>query len=197
MDKFIGLILIVAIGTLMLSRTAGQAEELYQIPEIREEITEEKPEEIPEIVEVEEEIPETTCHEKVMEYIEEDNAPFLIDTTAYCHGTICSHGDKPREGIVAAAPEWYGMACVIYEAVPTGDGYKCGDFIGIYEIKDTGYGKSSNNGIPSKIRSDKEHQGTIEIGKCIDKYSYTYAEAKEWMRLTGGKVFIQLMSGEG
>ncbi|MBO5597610.1 MAG: hypothetical protein J5943_03270 [Oribacterium sp.] len=141
--------------------------------------------------------PEITCHEMVMSYIEEDNAPFLVDTTAYCHGTVCSHGDIPRDGIVAAAPEWYGMACVIYEAIPEGDSYTMGSLIGVYEIKDTGYGRSSGDGVPSKVRSDKDSRGTIETGKCIDRYCENYGDAKEWMKRTGGKIFIQVMPAEG
>lgn len=191
MDKISVLIVVVIIGTLMIPRTAGQAEELYTVPETREE------EGMPEIIVAEEEIPETGRHERVMEYIEKDNAPFLIDTTAYCHGTICSHGDRAREGIVAAAPEWWGMACVIYEAIPTEDGYECGSLIGIYEILDTGYGKSSGDGVPSRIRSDKDSRGTIELGQCIDRYCYTYSDVQEWMERTGGKIFIQLLEGEG
>lgn len=192
MDRIIGLISIIFLGTMMIPQEVGTAE--YVPPVVETVLEEEGPaEEVEEI----EEAPEVTCHEKVMEYIEEDNAPFLVDTTAYCHGTVCSHGDKAREGIVAAAPEWWGMACVIYEAIPTEDGYECGDLIGVYEILDTGYGKSSGDGVPSKIRSDKGSRGTIEIGQCIDRYCYTYSGAKEWMRKTGGKIFIQIVEGEG
>lgn len=123
--------------------------------------------------------------------------PILVNTTAYTEGEICSHGDRAREGIVAGKPEWYGQACVIYEAVPNGNGYQIGDVIGFYEVLDTGYGKTTKNGIPSKVRADKKSQGTIETGRCIDKYSESYADAVEWMRITGGRVYIQILSAQG
>ena len=69
--------------------------------------------------------------------------PMLVNTTAYTEGKVCSHGDRAREGIVAGKPEWYGQACVIYEAVPNGNKYDLGRFIGIYEVLDTGYGKTT------------------------------------------------------
>lgn len=130
---------------------------------------------------------------------EVDNAgePFLVSTTAYTQGHTCCKGVKAREGIVAGRPEWYGMGCIIYEAIPCEGSYQIGDVIGYYEILDTGYGKSTKNGVPSKVRQDKGHQGTIEIGQCIDKYSVSMAAAVDWMEKTGGRCFIQLVSGKG
>ncbi len=151
----------------------------------------------PAVMKLVEEEPEITCHEMVESYIEADNAPFLVDTTAYIHGEVCCKGEKPRDGIVAAAPEWYGMGCVIYEAIPDEEGYQVGKVIGIYEILDTGYGKDTGDGVQSKIRSDKDSRGTIEVGKCIDRYCESYGSAKEWMKLTGGKIFIQIVPVEG
>ena len=126
-------------------------------------------------------------------YIESDNAPVLMETTAYIHGDICSHGDKAREGIAAVAPEWYGSAAIIYEAVQGEDGYETGDFIGIFECLDTGYGYSTNDGIKSKVRDDKDSRGTIETGKHIDIYRDDKEGAKEWMQMAGGKVMVQII----
>lgn len=123
--------------------------------------------------------------------------PMLVNTTAYTEGTVCSHGDRARQGIVAGKPEWYGQACVVYEAVPSEGGYQIGDVIGIYEVLDTGYGKSTKDGIPSKVRADKQSQGTIEVGRCIDKYSESYADAKDWMETTGGICYIQIIPCKG
>ena len=67
----------------------------------------------------------------------------------------------------------------------------------IYEIRDTGYGKSSGDGIPSKIRKDKSSRGTIETGKCIDRYCTNLQDAKKWMEFTGGKIFIQIIPAQG
>lgn len=123
--------------------------------------------------------------------------PMLVSTTAYTEGTICSHGDRAREGIVAGMPEWYGNACVVYEAISEGGEYRMGNAIGIFEVLDTGYGKSTRDGIPSKVRVDKPNRGTIEAGRCIDKYSESYADAVEWMELTGGMVFVQIIPCKG
>ena len=138
---------------------------------------------------------EESCHDLVESFIESDNAPVLMDTTAYIHGTICSHGDKARKGIAAIAPEWYGSAVIVYEAVPDGKDYKTGDWLCILEGLDTGYGKSTGDGIPSKVRPEKDSRGTIEAGKTIDVYCESMEEATEWMELTGGKVMVQIIRG--
>ena len=123
--------------------------------------------------------------------------PMLVNTTAYTEGKVCCHGDRAREGVVAGKPEWYGQACIVYEAVPSKGGYQIGNVIGIYEVLDTGYGKSTKDGVQSAVRKDKGNRGTIEVGRCIDKYSESYADAVEWMRITGGKCFIQIISADG
>lgn len=137
----------------------------------------------------------------VEDYLEAESLPpeeaFLCNTTAYIHGDVCCRGAKAREGIVAAAPEWYGYAVMVYKAVETDDGYEQGEFIGLYEVLDTGYGKSTGDGIQSRIRKDKKSRGTIEVGQCIDVYKPTYAKAKEWMELTEGRCFIQLIDAKG
>ena len=140
--------------------------------------------------------PEVSCKELVDSYMEEQSLQ-LLDTTGYCYGEICSHGDKPREGIVAAAPEWYGMTCIMYEAVPCDDGYAVGKSLGVYEILDTGYGASTGDGIHSKIRKDKTSRGTIEAGLCIDRYCSTLENVQAWAKATGGKIFFQLIEAEG
>lgn len=122
-------------------------------------------------------------------------APVLVNTTAYTEGTVCCRGVKAREGIVAGRPEWYGSACVIYRAVPDGGSYRMGSAIGIYEVLDTGYGRSTRDGIPSRVRADKTSRGTIEVGQCIDRYSESYESAVDWMRETGGKCYIQIIKG--
>lgn len=123
--------------------------------------------------------------------------PFLIDTTAYIQGHTCSGGVKVREGIAAGMPEWYGMVCVIYEAIPDESGYHMGDAIDTFQILDTGYGRSAKDGVKSGIRKDKAHRGTIEVGQTIDIYRSSYSRAVEWMERTRGKVFIQLVPGKG
>ena len=121
-----------------------------------------------------------------------ENCPMLVDTTGYCRGTHGSHGDKMEKGYVAYTPESYGSALEVYEAVETEEGYKLGEFIGLYEIRDTGYGKSTGQG-KSAVRADKKHEGTIEAGLSVDTYFPTYGECVSWMKKTGGKVFIVII----
>lgn len=152
------------------------------------------------------------CHELVMSYIladqdkptepgdylyhEDGTAHRLTATTGYCMGTHGSHGDKMRTGYVAYTPESYGYAMMIYEAVETDDGYELGDFIGLYEIKDTGYGKATGTG-KSAVRTDKKSRGTIEAGLSVDAYQPTLAECRQWMKQTKGMIFIQLVPAKG
>lgn len=125
--------------------------------------------------------------------------PRLVETTAYTgENDICYRGDPVREGIVAGKAEWYGLACVIYEAVPDeAGGYKIGNIIEIDEVLDFGYGKSTGDGIPSRARPDKTSRGTIETGETIDRYCETMEGCRQWMKETQGKVFIQLLEARG
>lgn len=152
------------------------------------------------------------CHQLVMSYVLADQDPpqepgdylyhtdgtvhRLTETTGYCMGTHGSHGDKMKVGYVAYTPESYGYAMMIYKAVETDEGYELGDYIGLYEIKDTGYGKATGTG-KSSVRSDKKSRGTIEAGLSVDCYHPTLAECREWMKETNGMIFIQLVPAKG
>lgn len=152
------------------------------------------------------------CHKLVMSYVVHDQDPpqkagdylyhedgtahRLAATTGYCQGSHGSHGDKMKVGYVAYTPESYGYCMEIYKAVETDEGYKLGDFIGLYEVKDTGYGRSTGSG-KSAVRADKNSRGTIEAGLSVDAYHPTLAECKEWMKETNGMIFIQLIPAKG
>lgn len=131
-------------------------------------------------------------------YIDEDieKCPKLVSTTGYHQGNVGSHGDTMRRGYVAFSPETYGYAIEVYQAVPTDEGYELGDYIGLYQIKDCGYGKSTGKG-SSSVRSDKKHKGTIEAGLSVDNYFPTFSECKEWMQKTKGMIFIQIIPADG
>lgn len=155
-----------------------------------------------------------TAHEQAMSYIladqdkptkpgdkfytpETDPNPMLCETTAYYEGSHGSHGDKMREGYAAAAPEMYGDAVMMYEAILQDDGtYRIGEYLDTVEIRDTGYGYSTGQG-KSLVRRDKRYEGTIEGGIHIDVYKLNYARCKEWMKRTGGKVFAVFIEGKG
>lgn len=126
-------------------------------------------------------------------YVESEASPVLMSTTAYIHGEVCSHGDRARKGIAAIAPEWYGAAVVVYEAVKGADGYEVGDLICVLEGLDTGYGKSTGDGVRSKVRPDRASRGTIEAGKTVDVFCESREDAVEWMEKTKGKVMVQII----
>lgn len=113
----------------------------------------------------------------------EPDDPFKINTTAYCCGTTTCTGVPVREGICAVKKEWIGKTALIYA---NNDG-EIGELLGIYECLDTGFGADS----------DGDGIGSIQEGKLIDVYFPTYEQCKEWMKLTGGKVFVQLVDVEG
>lgn len=152
------------------------------------------------------------CHQLVMSYIladqdkptepgdylyhDDGTAHRLTETTGYYMGTHGSHGDKMKKGMVAYTPESYGYVMEVYKAEETEDGYQLGDYIGLYEIKDTGYGKSTGQG-KSSVRADKTSRGTIESGLSCDIRFDTYSECKKWMESTNGMVFIRLIPGKG
>lgn len=132
-------------------------------------------------------------------YCEAECMPVLMETTAYCEGDICSGGVKPREGICAVAPEWYGCGVVVYEAVWDEEAreFTPGGLLGIFEGLDTGYGRSTGDGRGSRVLPGERSRGTIEAGKCVDVYKPTYGKAKEWMKVTKGRVFVQIIKAEG
>lgn len=154
----------------------------------------EKENDIPEIVTIPE-VEETRT--TMVPYGDDPASMVLMSTTAYYHGQITFSGQEVREGIAAGKEEWIGEAAVIYEAIPQDDGFEAGDLLGVYEIQDIGYGKSSGDGIPSKVRSDKDSRGTIERGECLDIYRESYDRCVDWMERTGGKVFVQIIPAEG
>lgn len=157
------------------------------------------------------------CHELVMSYVVHDQDPpqkagdylfhedgtshKLVETTGYFQGKYGSHGDKVRVGHVAYVPELYGYCMEAYKAIETDEGYKLGEFIGLYEIRDCGYGRKVKKTdkaeqIKSRVTS-KPIQGTIEAGLSADFRFDNLAECKEWMKETGGMIFIRIIPAKG
>lgn len=109
---------------------------------------------------------------------------FPILTTAYCHGTITATGRKPRRGICAVRKEWIGKTALVWECK---DSDIMGEFLGYWECLDTGFGADS----------DGDGIGSIQEGRVIDMYFPTPEEVQEWMEITGGRVYVQLIDAEG
>lgn len=110
--------------------------------------------------------------------------PFKMCTTAYHYGTITASGTPVRKGICAVKREWMGLTAIVYAYNPDGS---IGDLLGYWECLDTGFGGDA----------DGDGVGSIEAGKVIDMYFPTLEECRDWMKLTGGKVYVQLVNAEG
>ena len=82
-------------------------------------------------------------------YLEETFNPYPdsirldIEATAYCYGTTTCTGKPVRVGYAAMAKEYIGKTAVVYEADENGEPL---DYIGIYEIEDTGGDYRIKNG---------------------------------------------------
>lgn len=155
-----------------------------------------------------------TCHELTMSYIANDqDSPsmpgdklyseyggvqaVLMHTTAYHEGSHGSHGDKMREGYCALAPDMYGSAAIVYEAVQQEDGsFQMGKYLDTLEIRDCGYGYSTGSG-KSLVRPDKKYAGTIETGVHIDIYRNNLDRCWQWMKVTKGFVFVEIIPAKG
>ena len=114
----------------------------------------------------------------------DEGEPFKMYTTAYHHGEITASSVPVRRGICAVKREWMGLTAIVYEYKPDGS---MGDMIGIWECLDTGFGGDA----------DGDGVGSIESGKVIDMYFPTLEECRDWMKQTGGKVYVQLVDAEG
>ena len=96
-----------------------------------------------------------------------------IEATAYCYGELTCTGKKIREGIAAMSKQYLGMTAIVYEADKNGEPL---DYIGTYEIEDTG------------------GDYRIKNGTCIDIYIPDYAKAKEFGRK---QVVVYLLEAKG
>ena len=118
--------------------------------------------------------------------------PVKIRCTCYCDTGVTASGVYTRPGIMASKPEYIGyVACV--NAVNE-DG-SIGEFIGYYEILDTGYGAETGVG-QSKIFKNRT-LGTIESFQTIDIYQPTMHQAEEWVEKYNDYVYIKIIKGVG
>lgn len=75
-------------------------------------------------------------------------------TCYYPTGNKTCSGIEPYYGIAASKKEWIGKTAIVYERKENGN---IGDFIGTYEIQDTG-GKNVRNGYVLDIFIENESQ---------------------------------------
>ena len=82
-------------------------------------------------------------------YLEETVNPYpdaivkYIEATAYCYGTTTCTGKPVRVGYAAMSKKYIGMTAIVYEADDNGNPL---DYIGTYEIEDTGGDERIKNG---------------------------------------------------
>ena len=115
----------------------------------------------------------------VEEIGQEYYAPVLMYTTAYVCGTHTADGTPVREGLCAMNRGWIGKTAIVYSAIQTETGeYMIGAPLGIFEIKDPG-------------------KGAVGAGKCIDIYRSDMERAREWMMMTSGKCYVQVIDSVG
>ena len=90
--------------------------------------------------------------------LSENSTRHRMIATAYCLKGQTASSEYVREGIVASKPEWIGRTVAIYYENKDGS---LGDFIGYYEVKDTG-GEN------------------IQAGRVIDIWMPTYEQCKQF-----------------
>ena len=120
------------------------------------------------------------------------NEPVKVRCTVYLDSGTTASGQTTRPGIMASKPEWIG--CVACVNAVNEDG-SIGEFIGLYEILDTGYGAETGEG-ESQILKGRT-LGTIETGDTVDIWMPTSHQADEWIDLYGDHVYIKLVRGKG
>lgn len=113
-----------------------------------------------------------------------DVEPVLKKTTAYCVSGTTASGAQTRRGICAGRKEDIGKSAIVYYVNEDGS---IGDFCGYWEILDTGVGGDS----------DGDGIGAIEAGYVLDMYFPTLEECKQWMRDTGGRIYVQIIDAKG
>ena len=94
-----------------------------------------------------------------------------MKTTAYCMGHHTAMGVPVHNGICAVSEDHLGDVAIIYTTT--------GNFLGYYYCCDTG--------------------GTDDIrnGYVIDVYRSNLTQCKNYMRITGGSVYVKYISGKG
>ena len=118
--------------------------------------------------------------------------PIKVRCTCYIDEGYTASGQYTRPGIMANKREWIGYVACLNAVNEDGS---IGEFIGFYEILDTGYGRETGIG-ESKILKGRT-LGTIETGETIDVWCPTMHQAEEWIDTWGDFVYCRIVKGVG
>jgi len=102
----------------------------------------------------------------------EANGFTIINTTAYIVGHHTYDGSAVYSGGCACSIDHIGDTAILYTT--------SGHFLGYYICNDTGI-----------------EGGGVRAGKVLDIYRCNMTHAKGWMKLTGGKVYVKWIEGDG
>ena len=111
--------------------------------------------------------------------------PVKMRCTVYTTTGTTASGKQTRSGIVAGRRDWLGKVAALYEIDEYGN---IGDFIGYYEILDTGAG----------IDTDGDGIGDIIInGQSVDVWQPSEEDARQWVLNYGDYLYIKIIDGKG
>lgn len=126
-----------------------------------------------------------------------------VQVTCYAEPGKTYSGSDRIDGIIASKKEWQG--CVVNVWKVDEDGTP-GEFLGIYEILDIGYGHAIEwADMHSELEGrEGEPVGTVETGLTFDFRQPDYSSCVDFMKdtftgegTTGSEVFVQIVRGEG
>ena len=95
-----------------------------------------------------------------------------MSTTAYCVGHHTANGSPVHHGGCACSIDHIGDVAIVY----TLDG----NFLGYYECNDTG-----------------KEGGGVRNGTVLDIYRCNLTMCESYMKVTGGRVYVKWIKGEG
>lgn len=111
--------------------------------------------------------------------------PTEMRCTCYMDSGAMASGKQTRPFVCAAKKEWIGCVACLYDVNEDGS---IGDFIGYYEILDTGAGiDTDGDGIGDSIRN----------GQSIDIWQPDKESCNAWIKAHGDYVFVYIVEGVG
>ena len=96
----------------------------------------------------------------------------VMSTTAYILKGTTANGGTTRPGICASSIDRIGDVAIVYTLE--------GEYLGLYECTDTG-----------------REGGGVRAGTVLDIWKANMTQAESYMRLTGGKVYVKWIEGDG